>query len=333
MALELPGSPSAWAKAAVDRIRHTPLRWSDGDPGRSAEEIDGSGFFLGGEESGRALADGSGAEVRPAIAFAGRWPILEAGDWRVAPAVPAAISRVPVEGPDGFYRGTEGAVLREAGGTERAVVSLDLDASTGDTSFDLLWFGESERFLLRGDTIEIEDLFSITSLPASSVLLDRLVVRARRASTEVVVGLPSAAGRRVSEVQVARPLALMGESLRWSDPAAFLGVRADVLSAAIVGGRAEARTVDERRVVFSVDEHTNGWRLQVIDGRYPLQAIALTARHKSVNLVVELAEGVDPLVPGMRGRLAFDLQSDLVAMAGRSEQRRSGGKPAGNPTG
>jgi hypothetical protein len=41
----------------------------------------------------------------------------------------------------------------------------------------------------------------------------------------------------------------------------------------------------------------------------------LAAGSDDLELTVDLDETIDPMSPGMRGRLAFDLQADLVALS------------------
>lgn len=309
----LQGADDPRLERAVALVRHLPLRWSDHDSGEPAEAVIARGWFSGAGECARALATQAQLETDQGRAFGTSWPMLQGGAWTLAPAVPVAVSRETAVGVDGGYRCDATGVWREAGGAEDLFLTWDPSRPPPGAPFDLLWFGDFERFAVRDGTLEIEDLFGVLRTPASPQLLDRLLVRSRRVGGEVLADLPltDRAGPQTVEVRRAEDLSEEG---RWRDPSTFLATRADIGTTKLRGASIEARVVGGAAAIFACVEEEDGWLLALREGRYVFTEIRATRHEKTISLSATLNSEVDGLAPGMRGRLIFDLRADLVAL-------------------
>ena len=134
---------------------------------------------------------------------------------------------------------------------------------------------------------------------------------------------PSGTGRHRRRSRCAGRAGLVPESL-WRDPAAVLGRRVDIRRVERRGDEITAETRRDATVMFRLVEEPRGWRLFTWDGDYPFRTLALHERAGSLSYSATLGPELDPLGPGIRGRLAFDLRSDLVALGRRVEKWRSG---------
>ena len=308
------------AEAAAMLVRRLPLRWRAGTGVRAPETVVESRWFAGPAECHRVLARlFRGTAVRGS-AFASTWPLLEAAGLVVAPALPVAARAEERPGPDGVYELDRGTVWREAAGERRALLASGGGPAPADVAFDLLWFGGGERFLLREGTLEVEDLFSVARVRATRSLVERLVVRGLRVDPEVLEGLVFSEREAPPEIEVRRPVELVAGEL-WRDPAAVLAARADIRSVARHGEEIAAETARETTVVFRVAEDARGWRLFTWEGDYPLRTLGLMERTGHLVFTAALGPDLDLFVPGVRGRLAFDLRSDLIAL-GKTKQAR-----------
>jgi len=294
-------------------VRQFPLRWLDGDSRRTVEEVLASGWFHGAEECGRIFASFGAGEIFVAQAFGGSWPFLSSGDRIVAPALPVVTGASATVGPDGEYRREAETIVREAVGVEDVFLATDLATPTPGGHFDLLWFTETERYLLRSGVLEVEDLFSVLRIPASPANLDRLLVRARRVAPEVVAGLGSLEPPMVAEIEVRRPGAFSSDD-RWRDPRAFLAVRADIRSVHGLDEELVAEAEHGERVVFSWALADYGWRLDRLSGAYDFTTLSMELREGVLSLRASLDPAVSALAAGMRERITFDLRSDLVTL-------------------
>jgi hypothetical protein len=287
----------------------------EGDSPREIEDVLESGWFSGAEECARVLASVMSAERSCGAAFGTAWTILECGSAVVAPATPVAVTvdGAPVAGVDGEYRWAKDGIHREAVGADHLVVTRQESESTADEPFDLLWFGDTERFILRSGTLEIEDLFAACRMPASAPLLEKLLIRRRRRDPAVLEGLVLNQTMAAPEIEVRRPAALYTEE-RWRDACRFLANRIDVVGAQRSGSTITVHTAVGGTELFEIEESTDGWHLRRTSERYPLQSVAVVCDATTLSLRATLAAEIDPMAPGMRGRLAFDLRSDLVAL-------------------
>ena len=313
-----PGLPAAQAAAML--VRNLPLRWGSAGV-RDPETVVESRWFAGAAECHRVLARlFRGSPVRGS-AFSSTWPQLEAAGVVVAPALPVAATADEQPGPDGVYQLDRGTVWREAAGERRALLSGGgAAAADGGGAFDLLWFGPTERYLVRGGTLEVEDLFSLLRMGAARSLVERLVVRGLRTDPEVLEGVAWSARATPPEIEVRRPSELVKGEV-WRNPAAVLSARADIRSVDRRGDEILAETARESSVVFRVAEEPRGWRLFTWDGDYPLRTLGMIERAGHLVLSATLGPDLDPLAPGVRGRLAFDLRSDLIAL-GKAKKAR-----------
>ncbi len=306
------GAAPEWADRAAALVRQCPLRWSVG-AGRSTEEARASGWFLGAAECAAVLSENPKTQIDAARAFGGRWPRISDGETVIAPAVPVALGASAVEGVDAEYLLQDNELWREAAGAPHLLLATDEDPRLQTEPFDLLWFGPSERYLLRRGVLEIEDLFARLRTGASSGLLDRLLIRGRRLPTEMLDGLQAASETLKTEIEIERPVALLGGD-RWRDPGLFLASRADVNEVRRTGSTIEIASVHGEQVLFEAEEHGAGFSLQLTRGSYPLTAISLGLSEETLVLRAAVDDRVDVFAPGMRGRLIFDLRSDLVAL-------------------
>jgi hypothetical protein len=176
-----------------------------------------------------------------------------------------------------------------------------------------LWFGETERYVLRGGALEIEDLFAACRVSATRSHLERELIRGRRVDPDVLAGLTVEGIPAAPEIEVRRPTSLSADG-RWRDAAAFLANRTDIVAVDVSGDRIAADTARADRVCFDVTEQPNGWRLLKGAGEYPFLAFTMVREGPDLSLRATTAPQIDPLAPGMRGRLAFDLRADLVAL-------------------
>ncbi len=305
------------ADPAIDRavagILNRPLRWSDRDRGDTEESVLARGWFRGAGECARVLAAQARLETGECRGFGVSWPILKSGARTLAPAMPVAVSGEMAAGVDGEYRRDSTGVWREAGGEESLFLTPDPLQPAPGTPFDLLWFGDFERYLVRGRTLEIEDLFGILRIPANPRLLDRLLIRSQRVEGGVLVGLPMIDQSGPQTIEVRRSDELSPQE-RWRDASFFLSARADIENARSRGATVEAQVVGGSTAIFGLDEDQDGWRLTLRDGRYVFTDIRVSRRARTLRLCATLDGEIDALAPGMRGRLVFDLRADLVTL-------------------
>jgi hypothetical protein len=230
----------------------------------------------------------------------------------VAPALPRVVDDRKTVGPDGEYRLAGREVWREAVGAEETYLVADPLQSAPGAPFDLLWFGGSERYLVRAGLLEIDDLFGRVRVPADPQLLERILIRGARCGRGVLASLPNAAGTP-QVIEVRRPTALSHEE-RVCDAGAFLEGRAVVERVRRNGMVVEVLLVGGREVTFVVEEHASGWRLMRRDGDDVFTGLQLDRTSSTLSLSATLDPRVDVLAPGMRGRLIFDLRSELVVL-------------------
>ena len=294
-------------------IRSLPLRWSDEIAVGAEDAALSRGWFLGADECARVLATQAPLEICDGGGFGVKWPLLKGEAWTVAPALPAALGGEPAVGVDGEYRRDPAGVWREAGGAEELFLSFEMSQPAPGAPFDLLWFGDSERFTMREGTLEIEDLFGVLRTPGNPQLLDRLLLRSRRAPDGVLAGLPMIDQKGPQTIEVRRPQNLSHDD-RWRDAAGLLAARADIESARPRGTIIEARTVAGTRVIFGREENEDGWLVTRREGSYVFQEIRLSRDATTLTLSATLDGGIDAMAPGIRGRLVFDLRADLVVL-------------------
>jgi hypothetical protein len=89
---------------------------------------------------------------------------------------------------------------------------------------------------------------------------------------------------------------------------------ADIRKVERRGDELVAETGRKATVVFRLAEEPRGWRLFTWEGDYPFRTLALHERTGCLSFSATLGPALDPHGPGVRGRLAFDLRSDLVAL-------------------
>jgi len=307
------GEPDQSIDRAAALVRSLPLRWAEGDQGDNAEAVIARGWFRGAAECARVLTTQAALEPRGCQAFGASWPMLERGSWTIAPALPVVVGPETAIGPDAEYRRDSLGVWREACGDDSLYMVTDQIQPTPGAEFELLWFGDYERFMVRNRMLEIEDLFGALRLPASPRRLDHLLIRSRRVGPGVLVGVETNDREGPQSIEVRRAADLSRDH-HWRDALNFLAARADIESAKQRGATIEARTAAGARVIFELDEEEDGWGLTVRDGRYVFSGIRIKSSLKTLAINATLDDEVDAMAPGMRGRLVFDLRADLVAL-------------------
>jgi hypothetical protein len=246
-------------------------------------------------------------------AFSSSWPYLEAAGRVVAPGVPVVAGAAEVTGPDGEYQLADRAVWREAVGERRPVLHLEGVAESDQPAFDLVWFGASERCLIRQGLLEVEDLFSSLRLAVTRDALERVLVRGLRVDAEVLDGIGFHSGDSKAELEVRRPRELVASD-DWMDPAVVVGGRADIATVQRRGDELEAETLAGGSVIFKVAEERPGWQVFAWEGEYPYKTLSMADRDGVLSWTAALSEGLNPLAPGVRTQLAFDLRSDLISL-------------------
>lgn len=299
---------------AVELVRRTPLRWTADAGVRTAKVARERGWFEGAGECARALAAEARMDIVQGRGFGGSWPLLVGDTTVLAPAMPVAVGTQREGGSDGDYRLIGDTIWREAVGVEGPFLSADDSQPPPGHPFDLLWFGESERFTLRSGFLEISDLFGELRVPASTELLENLLVRGRRLHRDVFSSLRCTDCEGEQTIEVRRP-SILSANERSLDARAFLDARADVEHAREVADRIVVRTVDGAESAFDLQELVSGWRLTLLSGNYAFASIQLERGETTLSIRASLACDLDGLAPGMRGRLIFDLRSDLVALS------------------
>ena len=290
-----------------------PLRWSEDDNGRTTDVALGCGWFRGPGECARTLMSVAPLELVEGGGFGGGWPLLMGAGWTIAPALPVAVGEARVVASDGEYRRDGPAIWREAGGVEERYLTTESSQAPPGESFALLWFGDSERFTVRAGKLEIEDLFGMLCVPATRELLDRILIRAKKIDPAILSSLRTTDQSLPQTIEVRRQ-ALLCADARWRNPSMFLTARADIESARVRGDSVEVRSVGGATAIFNLEESEDGWCLTMDDGFYVFTEIRLERRAATLSVRATLDGGLDGMAPGMRGRLIFDLRSDLVAL-------------------
>lgn len=296
-----PGPPHSGLPVAV-RVR--PTRRPPDDP-RTA------GWSPSPEAFAELLAAHHRLPVAQWTGFSRPWPVVAAPGLLAAPGLPGALGPAALEGPDGRYQLAEDRVLREAAGRE--TTPLRREPGPTEPAVDLLWFDDLTRWVLRDGGLEAEDRLCRLRLGASRPRLERLLLRGLRVDPGAIDGLDLEPTLPAS-IEVRRPRELVGES--WRDPAAVLGAAEGVEEITRRGDRIEVRRGPSAPQLYVLEPAPAGWRARRLRGDGPVAAIALRCEEDAVAACVELDPRVDPLAPGVRGRLAFDLLSDLVVLGG-----------------
>ncbi len=308
------GTATEAARRVAAEIVRTVLRWDGGDgPRESSEPAAGSRVESVATCAGR-IARATGLVASTARAFGGEWPVVEEEGWLVAPALPLFLTAAGGDGPDAGYRLCDGEVWREAAGVESLLLTTRTVEEDPGAPFDLLWFGDSERYTVRHGMLEVDDLFAHVELPVDHAALERLLVRARRVEAAVLDGLACHRPDAPAVITVNRA-AVLTPAENWRDPERFLRARSDIERTTRQGDLVDAETLSGGKAVFLCEELSDGWTARVVAGDYLLTALSLRRQESALSLSAVLHASVDPLAPGMRGRLAFDLRSDLVALS------------------
>jgi len=310
--------PEQLVKGAA-AVRSLPLRLDAGDRQLPPNAVLRSGWFSGPTECARVLESLCRTAASEATAFGGSWPVVKTPLAVVAPAIPLLVGPDEREGPDGVYRRRATSIYRESGGCDREVVTWGERPPSGREMNDrpqLLWFDDTARFLVHGGLIVIEDLFSCAFTQYRAEILDRLLVRARGTPSEVVNNLPEASTATPAAVEVRRPFTLVDDA-PWFDAEVVLACRAETESITRQGDRILINTVDRPMITLTVTEDENGWRARSQTEGSPIRSTSLHRDGDVVVYRVELAETVDLLRGGLRGRITFDLVSDLVTLSSR----------------
>jgi len=306
-----PDLPAAEKAAAM--IRRLVLRWDAVTGPRQLGTVVEARWFAGTGECLKVLAELCRGTAARGTAFGSPWPYLDFGGRILAPALPIVAVDGEATGPDGIYALKDGDVWREAVGSRQLFIGARSSASPTDRPFDLLWFGTGERYLLRDQTLEVDDLFSSLRVAATPDLVDRLVLRGMRAEGELLDGIRLSDRSGPAEIEVRQPLELV-VSDAWRDPIHVIRSRQDIHRADRRADEIHGQTILGDGVVFKLVEEPSGWRVFRWEGDFPLRTLALFERDVHLSYSATLSSGLDPFAPGARGRIVFDLRSELVAL-------------------
>jgi len=328
------------AERVASLLRALPLRLDP--PAKAVDDPEGRGWIAGLDEARSLIEKLVGATAAQGTAFGRSWPYLRIADASggcalLAPGVPVCVGRDETQGPDGVYwieeipsprHPAQLALIREAGGASSVLLTLG-DGPQKQAAPDLVWFGDGERFLLSGGRLEVEDLFARLVMPASAALLERLLVRQLRVDPKVLDGLTlrDPETSQAPTIEVRRSLRLVGGA-PWRDPIAVIRTRAGVKGVEILepfepdaaagGETGLVRLIheDERSIELRLTRIGESWRANLHSGDWPITSLEMAEDAGRGDLVYRLAldPRVDPMAPGLRGRLAFDLTADLIAM-------------------
>ena len=94
---------------------------------------------------------------------------------------------------------------------------------------------------------------------------------------------------------------------------AFLQSRIDVRKATSRDDSVVIEDVRGETVEFRATQQRAGWLLQRTGGRFPFEALSFQRDEDQLILKGALPSGLDIFAPGLRGRVVFDLHSDLTA--------------------
>lgn len=237
------------------------------------------------------------------------WPRIELQGRLVSPGVPVVATSHEAEAEDASYRYDGQTLWREAGGV---VAAAGLPRPPADEAVRpaLLWFDHSARWVVRGPELEVDDLFGSLRLPLAPETLSRLLVRGRRAEPTVVDGIAAEGATLPPTVRVARPTPVV-EATTLATPATLLGTRPDLADVATHGDTVEAKG-RWGRVVWRTEEVADGFVLHRQDGTFPYRRLELRLTSSAVAITAAVDPSLDPLAPGNRGRLVFDLRAMLT---------------------
>ena len=237
-------------------------------------------------------------------------PLVRLRGALTGPGVPVLAGTSPADGPDGPYRADGDGVARERGGAW-----FPHDAGVDVEAPGLLLFTPEARWRLGGGRAVVEDPFCQVEAPLPPGRAEALLVRRLRFDPAILRWAGAGAGPVASWLEVCRRTDLL-EGAPWDDPARLLGVREGVERAAFAGGRLTLSLVTGARPVFEFESGpAGGWTLRLVAGDFPASAVRLAVDGPVLRYAWRLDGGLDPLDPGVRARLAFDLLSDLVRLA------------------
>ncbi len=299
-------------------LRRAVLRFAPGaePPAASSLEEGARPWFADTETFLDAVAAMVGGHTLPAAGFGGGLSALESSGQLLAPGLPIPVASEPRQGPEADYWREGDAVWRSVAGRSERVLSLGAAAAAPGPAIDLLWFGDGERCVLAGGNLTIDDRFSRLRVAADPARLERELTRRLRVDPAAISGLPTrSSSSGPARIEVRRAAGLLPKGI-WDDPAAVLAAREGVERADLEGERLRLRLVGGEAVELVVTPRPGGWRAERRCGDWPYLTMELVAEVADVTYAVDLDPRIDPLQPGVRTRLAFDLGSDLV-MLGR----------------
>lgn len=309
----MPRARPDWQERVAQAVRRFPVVQREEDRGLPAADVVASGWFHGVGECADILHEIAGGELSEGWAFGGPWPYLRRGDVVFAPALPVVVGPTAVAGVDGEYQRRAEGVWREGAGVETLFLKEKATPGAPGRPFDLLWFEDNGRYLVRDGALEIGDLFAVLRMPVTPALLSRIFLTPRKLPEIVLDGVRWPSQGLAPEIEVGR-LSKLSTTEHWRDARLALERRADVRWVHQTGAELVAATERGDTVVFSFAEDKDGWQLERQAGAYAFTRLSLMRRGDALWLRGALDATMDPLAPGMRQRLAFDLRADLVAL-------------------
>lgn len=279
--------------------------FQEGDPGQEA-------WFAGPDTCAEVLRERTGGELKAGVAFGKAWPWVDADGVLLSPGLSVPLAEES-QGPDGVYRREKHGVLREAGGREHLVLSTHQASTFPGRGFDVLWFEEAARCVVGDGVMEVDDLFSRLIVPVGPAVIEKKLVRVRRCDPAILGHIPGhERPMRAAMMDVARSVAVT--SPEWRDPEAFFLQGVGFEKVRLTGGCLRCSGADAAAIEFRIEADQQGWRAVLCDGRFPFLQLAVRQEREDVVLVGSISDAIDPLSPGMRERLAFDLRSLLISL-------------------
>jgi hypothetical protein len=212
-------------------------------------------------------------------------------------------------GPDGAYTNDGETLFREAAGRQGTFLEKGVRSTEERPDFSLLWFSDTARFLVKGATLEVDDLFSRTRCGLSRSTLERLLVRSHRVDVGVLEGLFFGDSPQPTTVEVARSVEQSDHSIY--APETYFRSRIDVKAVSVNGDRLIIKDHRDQEIVFRMTHGDGHWHVDLVEGLFPYQGVDLIRDGGVLVLRALLGTDVDIFSPGIRGRVVFDLNADL----------------------
>ena len=306
-------------EAAAMLVRSVPLRIGLSGPETPEEAVD-CRWCSGIKNYSEILNRIVGSPCRWGQAFGVRWPWFGIDDHVVSPGLPVRSIRGAEEiGPDGAYTNDGESIFREAAGRRNTFLEMRTLSNEDRPAFSLLWFSDTARFLVKGTTLEVDDLFSRTRCGLTRPTIERLLVRTHRVDAGVLEGLFIGNNPEPTTVEVARPVQQTDGPL--PDPEAYFWSRVDVKGVSVERDQLIIKDHRDEEIVFRMTCGEEHWHVDLVEGLFPYRAVDFVQEGEQLILRAVLGNEADIFSPGLRGRVVFDLNADLGELVERHSKR------------